>query len=124
QLTGDVLRQYQAAWAALLSDDPTRIEKFGDAHPGAGAALKHAMQCLLRRFPDKQSGLTAWDRELLEDVRRHGPRGARVIGHTLVKNLEDADLVGDWYLFGRMMRLADARLGNPLLAMSGDAKNM
>src|SRR5262245_17216950 len=114
-LTDEARRHYQAAWAALLSDNPTRIEAFGESHPDAGDALRHAMQCLLRRYPDKLSGLTAWDRELLEDVRNHGPRGARVIGHTLVKNLEDADLVGDWYLFGRLLRLGNKQLPKPLL---------
>ena len=124
QLSPQALNDYRDVWSAVSSEDPGQLEKFGDSHPATNAALRHAMECMLRRFPDKQTGLTYWDRELLEDVRSHGPRGARVIGHTLVKNLEDADLVGDWYLFGRMMRLADARLGNPLLAMSGDAKNM
>jgi len=123
-LTNEVLAHYRAAWAALTANDPTPIEKFGDTQPGANGALRHAMQCMLRRFPDKQTGLTYWDRELLEDVRRHGPRGARVIGHVLVKNLEDADLVGDWYLFGRMLRLADTRLPKPLLEIDGNAKDM
>lgn len=124
QLSPRSLTDYRELWSALGSDDPALLAKFSESHPGASAALRHATECMLRRFPDKQTGLTYWDRELLDDVRSHGPRGARVIGHTLVKNLEDADLVGDWYLFGRMLRLADARLAKPLLEITGNVKNM
>jgi hypothetical protein len=124
QLSPQVLNHYREAWSALSSDDPVLLEKFSESHSGANVALRHAMECMLRRFPDKQTGLSYWDRELLDDVRSHGPRGARVIGHTLVKNLEDADLVGDWYLFGRMLRLANARLARPLLEIAGDVENM
>jgi hypothetical protein len=123
-LSSEALRHYRAAWTALTADDPTLIEKFGDSHPDAPAALRHAMSCLLRRFPDRQSGITYWDRELLEDVRKHGPHGARVIGHALVKNFQDADLVGDWYLFGRMLRLGDTGLPARLLEMTGNTSQM
>jgi len=123
-LSRELLTIYQDAWAALCSDDPTLLAQFAASHPGAGAPLLNAMRCLLRRFPDRRSGLAYWDRRLLEDVRSHGPQGARVIGHTLVENLVDADLVGDWYLFGRMLRLGDSKQPRPLLDISGDVKNM
>lgn len=65
-----------------------------------------------------------WDLALLHEVRAHGPRAARVIGHTMANAYEDADLVGDVYLFGRLLRLGDPRLPAPLLEIAGDRTKM
>ena len=82
------------------------------------------MQLLLRRYPDKRSGVPWWDFTLLTEVRSHGPKAARVIGHTIGDFWDDADLVGDHYLFGRLLRLGDPQLPAPLLEISGDRANM
>lgn len=123
-LPREALAAYQDAWTALTAENPAAMAAFADTHPDAGPLLRHAFQAMLRRFPDIRTGLTHWDRRLLEDVRSHGPRGTRVIGHTLVQNLEDADLVGDWYLFGRMLRMGSRSLPQPLLEIGGDPGNM
>jgi len=123
-ISGTALRNYRAAWGALTSPDPALIERFGESHPSATAWLKHAMQPLLRRFPDKRSGLPWWDFALLSNVRAHGPKAARVIGYAMVDTWDDADLVGDFYLFGRMLRLGDPGLPAPLLKITGDRTNM
>lgn len=121
-LTADELRDYRDAWAALTSDDPHDLEKFAQSHSTANPWLKGATQLMLRRFPDPTSGLTHWDRELLEGTRQHAPRAARVVGYTMTKAWDDADLTGDLYLFGRMLRLG--RLPTPLLEFSGDVGNL
>jgi hypothetical protein len=120
--SGDDVRGYRDAWAALVSPDPELLISFPESHPGSNAWLRGAMHLMLRRFPDRRCGLPHWDREILEAVKLHAPRAARVIGHAMTKDWDDADLTGDWYLFGRMLRLA--RLPNPLLAVSGDVFNM
>lgn len=121
----DATRQdYRAAWAALTSPDPTLIERFGEKHPGANDWLKQAMQLLLRRFPNKQSGMAWWDFALLSEVRSRGPRAARVIGYTIGNAIHEPDLVGDLYLFGRLLRLGDPRLPAPLLEVAGDRMDM
>ena len=35
------------------------------------------------------------------------------------ENCGDGDLVGDWYLFGRLLRTGDERLPKPLVALAG-----
>lgn len=115
---------YRAAWTALTSPDPDLVERFSESRPGANEWLKRAMQLLLRRFPDKRSGVPWWDFTLLSEVRSHGPRGTRVIGSAMVSLWDDADLVGDFYLFGRLLRLGDPQLPAPLLKISGDRTNM
>ena len=118
------LKDYRAAWTALTSPDPTTIERFSESHVSASEWLKRAMSLLLRRFPDKRSGLPWWDFALLSEVRSHGPRATRVIAYTMGNFIDDADLVGDVYLFGRLLGLGDQELPSPLLEISGDRAKM
>ncbi len=119
-ISAAALRDYRAAWEALTSPDPSLIERFSESHPSANEWLKRAMLLLLRRLPDKPSGLSWWDLVLLTHVRSHGPRAARVIGYTMTDFYDDADLTGDLYLFGRLLRLGGPNLPAPLLEISGD----
>ena len=43
-----------------------------------------------------------------------------IIGYTMTDTFEFGDLVGDWYLFGRMLRLGSESNPHPLLKLSGD----
>jgi hypothetical protein len=117
-------RDYRLAWSAITSPDPTLISRFSETRPGANAWLEQAMQLLLRRFPDRRSGMTWWDTVLLSKVRSHGLKAARVIGFAIGHTCDDPDLVGDLYLFGRLLRLGDPRLPAPLLEITGDRTNM
>jgi hypothetical protein len=121
---GSLLRDYRAAWSALTSPDPMLTAQFSETHPAANAWIRQAMQLMLRRFPDKRSGLPWWDSVLLNHTRSRGPSAARVIGESIVSTWDDADLVGDLYLFGRLLRLGDSRLPAPLLEITGDRTNM
>jgi len=123
-MTEAALRDYLDAWDALTSPDPTSLARFASDHPNASEWLKQAMRVLLRRFPDKSSGLPHWDAKLLECVHRHGSKAARVIGYAMADGWPDGDLVGDWYLFGRLLRLSDLHRPRPLVAITGDRKNM
>jgi hypothetical protein len=123
-LSAAALRDYRAAWTALTSPDPVLIEQFRESHPGANEWLKRAIRLLLRRFPDTRSGLPRSDFALLTHVHSHGPKAARAIAYTLGDFWDEADLVGDFYLFGRLLRLGDSRLPAPLLEISGDRASM
>lgn len=123
-LAQDVFAHYVAAWDALTSPDPRTIEGFAENNASAGEWLKDAMRLMLRRFPDMSSGLTHWDFRLLAHVREHGPGAVRVIAYAMTENWDDADLVGDYYLFGRLLRMGAEDLPVPLLKITGDASNM
>jgi len=118
------LRDYRAAWSALTSPDPTDLERFRETHPDASTWLRQAMQLMLRRFPDKRSGLSWWDSALLRHVHSGVRKAARVIGSAIGDAWDDGDLVGDLYLFARLLRLGDSRLPAPLVEITGDRKNM
>jgi uncharacterized protein DUF1835 len=114
-----VAQQYLNAWAALTSPDPAALSGFAREHPEAGRWLKLAMQLMTRRFPDKRNGLSYWDHALLSRVQTRGPEVSRIIGYTMAETFEQGDVVGDWYLFGRLLRLGDVRNPQPLLTLSG-----
>jgi len=121
-LSREELGDYRDAWAALVSDDPASLDDFSRTHASASPWLKGALQLMLRRYPDCQSGLPHWDRELLAAVKQYAPRAARAIGYTLTREWGDADLTGDWYLYGRMLGMS--RLPQPLLEFTSDLGDM
>ena len=119
-MSDEVTQQYLTAWAALTSPDPMLLAGFAREHPDACRWLRLAMQLMTRRFPDKRNGLSYWDHALLARVERRGPEVSRIIGYTMSETYELGDMVGDWYLFGRLLRLADARNPRPLITLTGD----
>jgi hypothetical protein len=123
-LSAQIIDDYQSAWAALTSSDPSLLEGFGDSYPLAKRWLREAMDKMLRRYPTRQNGLTYWDFQLLRATRLHAPRAARIIGHAMTEDFFDGDLTGEWYLFGRLLRLGDSRLPEPLLKLTGDTRDL
>jgi hypothetical protein len=116
----DVAQQYLNAWAALTFPDPQPLSNFAREHPGANRWLKLATQLMSRRFPDKRSGLSYWDFALLSRIEKRGPGVSGIIGYTIAETFGQGDLVGDWYLFGRLLRLGSERNPQPLVTLSGD----
>ena len=119
-----VAQQYLNAWAALTSPDPAPLANFAREHPEANRWLKLAMQLMTRRFPDKRTGLCYWDYALLSRVEKRGPEVSRIIGYTIAETFGQGDLVGDWYLFGRLLRLGGDRNVLPLLTLTGDQQSI
>jgi Domain of unknown function (DUF1835) len=116
----DVIQHYLNAWTALTSPDPQDLVNFARDHADANVWLKLAMRLMTRRYPDKRTGLTYWDHQLLSRVGKFGPAVSHIIGYTMAETYEYGDLVGDWYLFGRVLKLASQANPQPLLELSGD----
>lgn len=123
-LTMDEWMAYRNAWRALTSGDPTRVVSFDAENPQAPPHLRQAMRHVVRRFPDRGTGLDFWDRALLGNVRERGPRAARVIGYTMGEHFDEGDLIGDLYFFWRLLSMASTSLPQPLLSLSGDGRDM
>jgi hypothetical protein len=115
EFTPEELDDYRGLWSALTSRDAQAFENYPKQFPDAHAWLHQAARLMLRRFPDATSGLPYWDRLLLEVARQRAPNVLRTIADTMTKDWSDPDLVGDWVLYGRIMRMADKRLPRPLL---------
>jgi hypothetical protein len=119
-LSVDGAQQYLNAWAALTSPHPADLASFARDHAEANRWLKLALQLMSRRYPDKRSGLSYWDHALLSRVKGRGPAASHIIGFTMAETFEQGDSVGDWYLFGRLLRMGDPRHPKPLVTLSGD----
>ena len=115
---------FRQAWRAMSSTDPRKVEQFGAENPQASEWLRAAVRHVLRRYPDRASGLDVWDRQLLANVRARGPHAGRIIGHTLGESQEVGDLVSDVYLFTRLLRMASPDWPEPLLITTGDPPTM
>ena len=124
ELSMDEWMSYRNAWRALTSTDPHAVASFGAGNPQAPAALRQALDHVLRRYPDRASGLDFWDRQLLAKVRERGPRAGRVVGHTMGERFDEGDLIGDHYYFWRLLHLASADLPQPLLTRSDNGEGI
>lgn len=89
ELSMEALRDYGDAWAALTSPDPALIEHFGETHPNANRWLRRAMELLLRRFPDRQTGLNFWDHALLAEAttRQLRPRASSLLPLAITRTI-------------------------------------
>ncbi|MEO8017400.1 MAG: DUF1835 domain-containing protein [Pseudomonadota bacterium] len=123
-MSDETAQLYLNAWAVLTSPDPMLLAGFAREHPEASRWLRLAMQLMTRRFPDKRNGLNYWDHALLARVAGRGPEVSRIIGYTMAETFVLGDLVGDWYLFGRLLQLGSARNPKPLITLSGDQSSI
>ena len=123
-LTMDDWVASRQAWRAVTADNPAKVLSYEKDSPHASVPLKFAVRHLLRRYPDRASGLPLWDRRLLENVTERGPRAERVIAFTLGERFHEGDLAGDAYLFWRLLRMASPSLPKPLLVALGDTSSM
>ncbi len=111
---------YRDAWLAVTSPDPALLEAFAPKHPDAPRYLSEAVTKVLRRYPERASGLDHWDRKLLENVRSAGPKASDVLAATIAAMNADADLVGDLYTFSRLVRLSAPSAPQPLVDLTGN----
>lgn len=123
-LTMDDWVAYRQAWRAVTADNPAMVLSYENDAPNATVPLKYAVKHLLRRYPDRASGLPLWDRRLLENVASRGPRAERIIAYTLGERSHEGDLTGDAYFFWRLLRMASPALPRPLLVAIGDTSTM
>jgi hypothetical protein len=120
QLSRPELATLDDAWAAVTADTPEALVNFMRARNGPLPILRRALERLLSRYPDVDSGLSRWDSVLLRSAATYGPNAVHVIARTLADGGWDEDPVGDIWLYWRLRRLASTSLPHPLLEFSGD----
>ncbi len=125
-LTKSDLAELQVVWDALTAPDPEPLMTFLRAPFERLPFLKRALRSLPFRYPASISGLNSKEMTLLRHVRKRAPRAAHVIGDALSADYNAAsagtgglDQMGDSWLFSRMLRLGDAALPEPALAITG-----
>lgn len=82
-----------------------------------------ALVFLKRRYPIRHTGLNEIETNLVRTALEHGPKPARVIGHTMGCD-ETPDLVGDIYLFRRMLAMSAPIAKHPLFRFEGNTRHM
>jgi len=124
KLSAAEVSAYRDAWVAVTSNDPSTVESFPARHPDAPWYLQEAVSKLLRRYPDRATGLNFWDRRLLLEVQSKGPKAASVLAHIIEVMFNDGDLVGDLYVGSRMLAMSNGSLPRPLLAFEGSRQKV
>ncbi|HEU4780865.1 MAG TPA: DUF1835 domain-containing protein, partial [Steroidobacteraceae bacterium] len=60
---------YRDAWVAVTSNEPSAVATYSSRNPAAPWYLREAVAKVLRRYPDRATGLNFWDRRLLQQTR-------------------------------------------------------
>ena len=113
-------------WEALVLSTPDKLIQILEQEASELPLLHKALKNLFYRFPDSGSGLSRFDRIILEAAKKHAPNTARIIGHTLTydvsfdgkESIYALDTVGDIYLFNRLKNMANESLTQPLLSLN------
>jgi hypothetical protein len=122
RLITDDIAEYQKAWTVYTSNDPADLLSYLNT-PARIPVLHRAMQRLVYRYPEKRSGISDCDEQILKYTLEKGPRAAQIVGYTMGFN-QSEDCFGDSYLFARLRKLSRDELKSPLLTLSGDPTNM
>jgi hypothetical protein len=123
-LSAAELAAYRDAWVAVTAPEPGGVVNFAARHPEAPWYLRDAVVKVLRRYPSLATGLTYWDRQLLENVKTLGPRASRVLAHIVEIMFEDGDLVGDLHMASRLLAMSNPALPKPLLTFTGSRQQV
>jgi hypothetical protein len=125
-LTREQRGELDVAWGALTSPQPDELIAYLGAPSAHLPFLKRALGALRLRYPDHLSGLNAKELQMLRRVREQAPHTARILGMTIIDNYdavrlgtEGPDVVGDRWIFSRMLRLGHPGLREPALEITG-----
>ena len=112
---------YRLAWLALSSNKPDALVEFTESDDPKRIKIKDALKVLLKHYPDVNSGLNYWDRQLLHYCHQKGPAVMKILAYTMGNTTQDGIYAGDYYLFSRLKNLAREDLPEPLLRLSGQS---
>jgi hypothetical protein len=124
KLAESAIHMAVTAWEAVTSPEPDALLTLLAHRERPLPFLQRALSSLLYHYPDRSTGLNAWEYQLLRYVRDEGPKASRAIGYTMAHDMDFPEWMADSYLFQRLHRLADAALSRPLLTLSGDTKRL
>jgi hypothetical protein len=113
-----------SAWAAVTSTQPTELLAFLGRKTCALPLLHRSLSSLLYHYPHVDTGLNAWEHQLLQHVGEFGPKAHRAVGYTMAHDMGFPEWMADSYLFERLHRLANEDLPRPLLTLSGDTTTL
>jgi hypothetical protein len=113
------IKESKFAWEAVTERNPEKyLSYICTDNDCCMPLLKRAIAYLFYRYPKVSNGLSYWDETLLKYTEKHGPKTARIMGYTLTDFIEGLDLVGDFYLFGRLKNMGRPSLCKPLVKMN------
>jgi hypothetical protein len=114
-----------SAWTAVTAAHPNELLAFlGRSSPAPLPLLQRSLSSLIYHYPHVETGLNAWEHQLLRYVGEFGPQASRVIAHTMAHDMDFPEWMADSYLIERLHRLGNETLPRPLVALSGDATRL
>ncbi len=125
-LDDDRCAAYAAMWRAVSHETPELLGAFCAAESPCPPHLRKILANYMLHYPDVETGLCHWDRELLDSCRKNAPHTLHIMADVLGGGIDRPyySVPGPGYLFHRLKRLGDPRLPYPLFKLSGDRTDM
>jgi len=107
-------------WQAATAPTPDALVSWLTAPHVGELPIWAAVKSRLERFPDRRSGLNRWQRLVLDAVRVHTPKSARIIAEIISNHYGELDSPGDGHLFDMLLALDQVSCPHPLVQSTGD----
>jgi hypothetical protein len=126
QLTQQQVRFCLDVWLAITDSTPKALLNLLERNETCLPLLSRALKILCYRYPDRETGLSRFDENILRISNEKGPNAASVVGHVIAydyhltgfASIYELDVVGDVYLYSRLQSMASPKLNAPLLKLN------
>lgn len=121
-LTQKEKNELQQVWSAVTSSRPEGLMEYHGLSNPCFLQLHQDMLYMMRRYPDKRTGLNFHESQLLHYCVEKGPSATRIIGYTM--GYSEHDRTGDMELFHWLKELGNENLPYPALKLTGNLSNL
>ena len=107
-------------WHVVSASSPEDYLNFIKVESNELPFLIPALRALVNRYPDKQSGLSLWQKHILAITAEHQPNTARIVGGVLAEAIVTLDLIGDTSVLAEIKKMGLSSNQSKLLKLNKD----
>lgn len=112
------ISSYASVWRAFCQGDAQQQIQ-STQNLKLPVSTRFAIDHLQHQYPSQSTGLTKWQKTLLENATKRGPEAVRIVGFSIGES-QTPDHHGDIYLFDELLKLGGKNLKAPLLKFTGN----
>ncbi len=120
QLSYNQKELLKKSWSVVSSNSPDNYLDFIAKDQSELPFLIPALRTLVNRYPDKQTGLSVWQKHILEITYTYQPNTARIVGGVLGESIDGLDLIGDTSVLAEIKKMGLSSNKHQLVKLNED----